>query len=163
VQTAKFLWVVLVAVMGVSGTWLAMRLLLARDQGEYCMACKRPVHLVTKTVAIAGGRKEIYCCPMCALSDGKQRHIPVKVVTLTDYDWAHAINADTAFIVRGSDVNPCLQHAPRPFGDDQRPMALAYDRCTPSIIAFAKKADAEQFARAHGGQTMRWVDFAAAQ
>jgi hypothetical protein len=45
---------------------------------------------------------------------------------------------------------------------DKRPADLRYDRCAPSIYAFAQQSEAAQFARAHGGAVMLFAKAAAA-
>jgi nitrous oxide reductase accessory protein NosL len=45
---------------------------------------------------------------------------------------------------------------------DKRAADLRYDRCAPSLIAFAERSDAEQFAREHGGEVMPFSQAAAA-
>jgi hypothetical protein len=45
---------------------------------------------------------------------------------------------------------------------DKRAADLRYDRCAPSLIAFAERGDAVQFAREHGGEVMPFSQAAAA-
>jgi hypothetical protein len=45
---------------------------------------------------------------------------------------------------------------------DKRAADLRYDRCAPSLIAFAARSDAVQFAREHGGEVMPFSQAAAA-
>jgi nitrous oxide reductase accessory protein NosL len=40
--------------------------------------------------------------------------------------------------------------------------AMEYDRCSPSFLAFAGQAAAEDFAREHGGTVLRFEELAAA-
>ena len=37
---------------------------------------------------------------------------------------------------------------------DKRAAQLQYDRCLPGLLAFARKDQAEQFAREHGGDVL---------
>ncbi len=63
-------------------------------------------------------------------------------------------------MVKGSDVNMCM-----PTRDvidaDKRAADVHYDRCAPSILAFAQRSDAADFAREHGGQVLSFKDIAA--
>jgi hypothetical protein len=130
--------------------------------GELCRACQRPVHEPTSTVAMVGGKRATFCCPACAISESRQLGQEVRVISLTDFNSDNEISPESAFLVKGSDVNPCSQHAPTP-ASDKRPMQVAYDRCSPSLLAFASRSAAEEFARAHGGTILLWKDAATSQ
>jgi hypothetical protein len=84
-----------------------------------CRACMRPVHSHMKTVAIVEGKRAVYCCPACALSEHQQSGQLVQVVELTDYLDNSPLKPDGSFVVRNGDVNPCLQHQPA-VGENQR-------------------------------------------
>ena len=127
---------------------------------QSCRACLRPVHSHMKTVAIINGKRAIYCCPACALSAHQQSGQPVQVVELTDYLSNGPLQPDSSLVVRNSDVNPCLQHHPV-VGENSQPLEEHFDRCTPSVLAFSNRTEAQGFAREHGGQVLRFSDFAA--
>ena len=55
---------------------------------EACQACGRAIHANMRTVAFVGNKRELFCCPTCALSEGAQIHEPVRFVQLTDYETA---------------------------------------------------------------------------
>lgn len=128
--------------------------------GEVCRACQRPVHEPTSTVGILDGKRVTFCCPACAISEGKQLGQTVRVTAVTDFDTEEEIAPESAFLVKGSDVNPCSKHAPMPTSD-KRPMQVAYDRCAPSLLAFSSRAAAETFAHDHGGALLTWREAAA--
>jgi hypothetical protein len=46
--------------------------------------------------------------------------------------------------------------------DNKQSADLHYDRCAPSLIAFAHRSDAVEFAREHGGEVMAFSQAAAA-
>jgi NosL len=46
--------------------------------------------------------------------------------------------------------------------EDKRPADLYYDRCAPSLIAFAQRSEARDFAREHGGEVLAFKEAAAA-
>lgn len=125
--------------------------------GELCRACQRPVHEPTSTVGILGGKRVTFCCPMCAISEAKQLGQDVHVTALTDFPSQEEISPDSAILVKGSDVNPCSQHAPA-LSADKRPMQVAFDRCAPSLLAFANRSAAEAFAHDHGGTLLTWKE-----
>ena len=58
---------------------------------------------------------------------------------------------ENAFAVEGSDVVPCVRDH-QMLGPNRQPVPMEYDRCSPSIIAFASEAAAERFVREHGGK-----------
>ena len=131
-------------------------------QERACAACKRPVHQHSRTVAVAQGKEEFYCCPACALSERVQAGTRVQVTALTDHTTGAAIAPDRAWLVRGSDVNMCARTTvdPRP---DKRPMEAHYDRCSPGLVAFSTETAANKFIREHGGHVFRFATLAAAR
>ena len=126
---------------------------------QSCKACTRPVHSHMKTVAIVNGERANYCCPACALSDHQQSEKPVQVVELTDYQTNGPLKPEGSFVVRNSDLNPCVQHHPA-VSENSQPLESHYDRCTPSVLAFQDQKSAAAFANQHGGQVLRFSDFA---
>lgn len=131
------------------------------SQTEQCYACQRAVHAHSRTVAILRGKPRTFCCPACALSEHEQEAKPVRVTELTAYSTGAKLSPNDAFIVKGSDVNMCVQK--RELMDaEKRPADLHYDRCSPSLIAFAKRSEAEQFVREHGGEVLSFTEVASA-
>ena len=53
--------------------------------------------------------------------------------------------------VEGSDVIPCVR-SHEMLNRDGQPVPMEFDRCSPSIIAFANRSVAERFAADHGGK-----------
>jgi hypothetical protein len=147
---SKTILSVLAALILIGGLSYAGVQMYRARQGEECGACRRPMHHGARTVAAVNGKRVAYCCPACAISERQQSGANVEVKVLTDHLTGKELVPDKAFIVRGSDVNPCA-HAgsePRP---DKHPMAAHYDRCSPSMLAFASQETANAFARQHGG------------
>lgn len=126
---------------------------------QSCEACRRPVHSHMKTVGIVDGERTVYCCPACALSDHQQSGKPVQVVELTDYLTDSPLKPANSYVVRNSDVNPCLQHKPA-VGESHQPLESHFDRCAPSVLAFQDQRSANEFAGQHGGQVFRFSQFA---
>jgi hypothetical protein len=133
----------------------------ARSDADQCYACKRPIHAHSRTVAFSGGRSRVFCCPACALSEHQQTGKPIHITQLTSFLTGEALSPDNAYIVRASDVNMCERTMEFVEADKQF-AGLHYDRCAPSLIAFAQRGDAEQFAREHGGAVMPFSQTAAA-
>jgi hypothetical protein len=76
---------------------------------------------------------------------------------LTDYLTGAKIAPEEAYIVRESDVNPCLEHKPA-LSEAKQPLHLHFDRCVPSLLAFADQQQAMSFAREHGGRVLRHLE-----
>jgi hypothetical protein len=156
----KNLVVTLIAMLVLAGLGYSAWRYVAERSGQSCKACARPVHAHMKTVAILDGKRATYCCPACALSEHQQSGKPVQVVELTDYLTNTSLKPETSYVVRNSDMNPCLQHHPA-IGEDSQPLESHFDRCNPSVLAFQDQKTAAAFASEHGGQILKFSDFAA--
>jgi hypothetical protein len=129
---------------------------------EVCETCGRAIQPNMRTVALLGNRREVFCCPTCALSAAVQLHEPVRFVRLTDYETGRALRPAGAFAVEGSDVIPCVRlHAM--LNRDGQPVPVHFDRCSPSILAFASRSVAERFAADHGGRVEAFLQIVARQ
>ena len=128
---------------------------------EECYACSRVVHAHSRTVALVNGRARLFCCPACALSEHEQEGKPVKVTQLTSYLSGATLSPDSAYLVRGSDVNTCATtHEIMTL--DKRPADVHYDRCAPSLLGFAQRSEAVEFVREHGGKVLPFKEVAIA-
>ena len=117
---------------------------------EYCEFSARPVHTQTKAIALVDGEQKIFCCPACALTMRAQTGQDVKLTELTDYETGRPLVPEQAFVVRGSEINMCVtQHMLMEENKQAAPMN--FDRCMPSLVAFARREAAEHFLQVHGG------------
>ena len=160
--------------MNRKGIWLGTALLLAvvlglgyggwkawrSREARICQMCSRPIHIHTRTVGVVGNRRESYCCPACALTAHDQSGGAVKIVELADYETGSPVSPTQAVLVRGSDVNFCAQQH-GPVDTDKQPTAVAFDRCSPSLLAFVNREAAARFAKEHGGEVMSFSELAA--
>ena len=107
---------------------------------------------MTFTIRLASGRQIETCCPRCGLHYLESKHPSVASLAVRDFDSAARLDARRAYYVEGSDATPC-SHGASSAGQDERGCCLkpVYDRCLPSLLAFASLARAERFAREHGG------------
>jgi hypothetical protein len=87
------------------------------------------------------------------LSEHEQEGKPIRIVELTDFPTGRKLSPNDTFLVKGSDVNMCARSHP-PLDPDKRPAEVPYDRCSPSLLAFAQKSEAMEFAREHGGHVV---------
>ena len=152
--------IAIVAILAVTGLGYSAWRYFRERGAESCQACMRPVHAHMKTVALVNDKREIFCCPACALSAHQQSGKPVQVVELTDYLNNTPLKPADSYLVRNSDVNPCLQHHPA-VGENNQPLESHFDRCSPSVLAFQDQRSAAAFASEHGGQVTKYSDFAA--
>lgn len=124
---------------------------LTTSRAPVCQVCSRAIHKDMRTVAIVGTKRDIFCCPTCALSARAQLHQAVRFEQLSDFATGNPLRPADAFAVEGSDVVPCV-HTHEILDQDRQPTPVAFDRCSPSIIAFANRVGAERFAAEHGGR-----------
>jgi hypothetical protein len=132
-----------------------------QERPELCYACQRPIHAHSRTVAVAHGHSRLFCCPACALSEREQEGKPLRVTELTAFSTGAKLSPDEAYVVKGSDVNMCAQTHGL-IDADKRPAAVQYDRCAPSLLAFAQEGEAVRFTREHGGTVLPFREVAAA-
>lgn len=149
----------ILAVLAVAGLF-SFRAVWRASATAVCQACRRPVHEGTRTVARFEGRREVFCCPACALTAHHQSHQPVRVIWLTDFTTDRRLRPDQAWVVTGSDVNLCA-HRHQVLETDKHVAAAHFDRCSPSILAFARREAADAFVREHGGTALRFPELAA--
>lgn len=84
----------------------------------------------------------------------------MRVTELTAFLSGAKLSPGDAYVVKGSDVNMCSQ-AHETIDADKRAADVHYDRCAPSLLAFAQEREAMQFAREHGGTVLPFRDVAA--
>ena len=158
-RACRFAVFAIVAVVALGVGYAAWRGYL-RTQPEQCYACQRPIHAHSRTVALAKGSSRLFCCPACALSEQRQEGKAVRVTELTAFMSGAKLSPNDAYVVRGSDVNMCAQ-AHEMIDADKRPAEIHYDRCAPSLLAFAQEREAIQFSREHGGTVLPFREVAA--
>lgn len=116
-----------------------------------CAACHRAIHGETHVVAhLEDGTTADVCCPRCALRFQKERD-DVSSVDVTDFGTMERLDARDAFFVEDSKVILC-RHDDRVQEDRSGVQyTLTWDRCMPSLVAFADREDAVAFQRESGG------------
>lgn len=135
--------------IGLALVYLGWRMLDPSVQ-DACAACGRPLHAHSQAVATVEGRSQTFCCPACALTEHRQSRQKVRVVELTDYETGRAVEPEETYIVRDSNLNLCMLHHVV-VDDKKEARAVEFDRCSPSMIAFASRQGAARFIRQHGG------------
>ena len=126
----------------------ACSILDSRDR--FCFLCGRPLHAKTYCeIDLRDGQTHQVCCPRCGLhyQASQTEHSASRVA---DYYSEKLIRAEEAFFVENSSFNPCSSH------DSKRDSsgtayALSWDRCMPSLVAFASLEAATRFRQEKGG------------
>ena len=111
-------------------------------------------------VTLESGKTVETCCPRCGLHYLEVNHQQARALEATDFATGHWVDATNAVFVSDSDMHPCAEmNAMR---DAQGCcMMKTYDRCLPSLVAFADKDQATTFQKAHGGQIITFQSISA--
>jgi hypothetical protein len=141
--------VLILAGIAVGGYWV-----LERTKPNICPICARGIHAKAAVVLELDGRQQRVCCASCAVRLGRQTGRPVKLVEVTDYLTERPLRPQDAYYVEGSQIIFCELHEP-PRGPDKQPSDRVFDRCEPSVFAFARREDAQAFTHANGGALLR--------
>lgn len=116
------------------------------------------------TIALEDGGSVKTCCPRCALRYLQEKRPAVASLRVHDFGTAGDLDARKAVYVEGSDVHPCThQVAASPIDERGCCLKTVYDRCEPSLVAFASADEADAFAREHGGFVRTFAALSGAQ
>ncbi len=139
--------------LAVGGSWL-----LWKTRPQTCPICQRSIHAQARAVVHFNGRREPVCCIRCGLTHNRQVGKPGPLVEVTEYLSRRPLKPESAFYVEGTRFSLCDPHDNPLVDQTKHPYARVFDRCEPSTYAFARREDAEAFARENGGLILRWVD-----
>lgn len=132
------------------GAWYALR----GRPPAFCEIDDRPIHANMHTLVRVDGEQLHACCPRCPLTLMSQEHLRVEILGVTDYVSGQQLPADQAYFVEGSRVEVCS--TPRLSREEGiTPYARLFDRCAPSLLAFAREDQARAFLAEHGGSLKR--------
>ena len=152
-STRSHPWAVIL--IGVAAVVVALGAYYLRSRVEeekpaQCEVCHRPIMPGTDFSVSVDGHEVHYCCPRCWVTSLRTQGEKYQRPLATDYVSGKTIPAGQCVYVEGSDVAPCCDpHMTR--GKDNVPAVLCYDRCSPSVIAFASSDEALRFTEEHGG------------
>jgi hypothetical protein len=118
-----------------------------------CEVCKRVLHNETAfRIAGSDGSIRAVCCPRCGLAavilNGGQ------ALDAVDFSTRKRIRAAEAIYLEGSDLMECCTNKAGFRSDAGTYEKMNYDRCMPSLLAFAKREDAEMVRQKHGGHIL---------
>ena len=124
-----------------------------RQEQELCPFSNRQIHSGSRAVVELEGKRLPACCIRCVLTAGRQG-LKVRLVEVSDFLSGEPLSPDAAFYVSGSPVVLCERHEPK-FDAEKQAHEMVFDRCEPSVFAFARREQAEEFARSNGGRVER--------
>lgn len=121
-----------------------------------CDVCKRTIHMETSfRIVRPDGSKQAVCCPRCGLAATIQNG--GQALDAVDFTTKKRIRADGAIYLEGSDIMECCMDTG--FRSDEGAYRkIEYDRCMPSLLAFAQRKDAEAVRQKHGGDILSFED-----
>ena len=121
-----------------------------------CEVCKRVIHTETSfRIARPDGSMRAVCCPRCGLASVIQNG--GRVLDAVDFTTKKRVGAAEAIYLEGSDIMECCTNTG--FRSDEGAyQKMKYDRCMPSLLAFARREDAEVVRQKHGGNILSFVE-----
>jgi len=121
-----------------------------------CEVCKRVIHTETsfKIVRPDGSMKAV-CCPRCGLAAVIQNG--GRVLEAVDFTSKKPIRAAGAIYLEGSDIMECCSDTGFRSNEGAY-QEMDYDRCMPSLLAFARREDAEIVRQTHGGRIISFEE-----
>ena len=123
------------------------------EEPARCEICARAIHPPTAFSVQRNGAEVWACCPRCGLTILPAVPPAQPVATATDFFTGKRFPAASGFYLEGSDLTPCC--SPDVIVDEAKlPCGKCFDRCYPSVIAFARAEDALRFSQDHGGQVV---------
>ena len=127
---------------------------LRSRSNDVCQICQRHISSRARVILEINGKQKDACCARCAITEALQEHRPVRLIRVTDYDTGSPLAPERAWFVDGSRKVLCAHDQPM-FDEAKHAEHLAFDRCSPGAYAFARRQDAEAFARENGGAVLR--------
>jgi hypothetical protein len=143
-------------VLAVAGLSYFAYLKIVPAQPAACQICDRHIPkqtaytLETKTGTVKA------CCPACAMHYALHHPGEVREAWATDFNSGRMIPAKTAYYDGGGDVQYCTAHMPPVERGPQGVSERVYDRCLPTLVAFASRDEAEAYRQKHGGRVVTY-------
>lgn len=133
-----------------AGAWYVLR----ERTPAFCEIDGRPIHGNMLTLATVDGKRLHACCSRCPLTLAHQAHRQIEILEVTDYVSGRRLPAAEAYFVEGSQIEVCS--GPRlNRKEGLAPYVRLFDRCAPSLLAFAREDQARAFTTKYGGTTKR--------
>ncbi len=121
-----------------------------------CEVCKRVIHTETSfRIARPDGSMRAVCCPRCGLAAVIQNG--GRSLDAVDFTTKKRVGAAEAIYLEGSDIMECCTGIG--FRSNEGAYQnVEYDRCMPSLLAFARHEDAEMVRQKHGGNILSFEE-----
>jgi hypothetical protein len=138
--------------------WLSLLLTACTRSPHVCAVCDRAeCKGMAFRVTLEDGKVVETCCPRCALHYLETNHQQARVMEATDFATGRWMDATHAVYVSDSNMHPCTEL--NTLRDPQGCCMLkTYDRCLPSLVAFAANDEASAFQKNHGGQLVAFSE-----
>jgi len=128
-------------------------------QPHTCSLCSRPVHAgMAVSFEIEGHDPAQACCLRCVISYAQATGANVRVFSVTDYVAHDTLGPEDATYLTGSQLTPCSGPPVEVPASRRESLTQQWDRCLPSVIAFAKRQDAEHLRESAGGAILSFAD-----
>jgi len=128
----------------------------ASQHPDLCQMCNRDIPKQTAFRMDTTHGTVMACCPRCAMHHIINHPGLVRHAWATDFHSGRMIPAQSAYYDEGGDVQYCTAHESpverTPMGVQMR----TYDRCLPTLVAFAKQDEAEAYRQQHGGRVVTY-------
>lgn len=154
-----------ILVAGTVGLVLVLALLggawyfVSHSSPKICPFSGREIHPQTRALVSIGGKKYETCCVRCAIIEAQQTGKSLQVLKVADFETKKFIDPDKAWFVESSAVNFCMHMTPAAESSSRESVYLrAFDRCSPSVVAFSSEQHARDFIAQHGGALKRLND-----
>jgi hypothetical protein len=143
----------LVAIVGVSV--LAYRWEASRSP-SVCQVCGRDIPKQTAYRLDTTDGTIKACCPSCAMHFMLHNPGKVRESWASDFSSGRLIRAATAYYDEGGNAQYCTAHHPGVERGPQGVSTRVYDRCLPTLVAFATRDEAETYRKLHGGRILNY-------
>ena len=142
----------------IAGGFFAVVRHVARNAPVLCEVCSRPVHEGMGYHLVVAGASKTACCARCGMHFQLLRPGEVRAAFARDFYSGSEIPAENAFYVEGGNEEYCAHVQPVERKEIQGTAELAYDRCTPPLVAFANETAAEKYRAEHGGRLLAYAE-----
>ncbi|MCG3147717.1 MAG: hypothetical protein PCFJNLEI_01158 [Verrucomicrobiae bacterium] len=136
---------------------LALALAGCSREPRSCAVCQRAeCKGLAFRVTLTTGKTVETCCPRCGLHYLETTQQQARSLQVTDLATGQWLDASQAVFVAGSEVSPCAPSKEAVRDTHGCCAVKGFDRCNPSLIAFASADSARAFQKQHGGELLTW-------
>jgi hypothetical protein len=128
----------------------------APERPALCQVCGRVISKQTAFRMDTSDQTIDACCPACAIHYMLHHPGAVRQALATDFGSGRLIPASSAYYDEGGDVQYCTLHNPPVERGPQGVSVRVYDRCLPTLVAFASRDDADAYRQKHGGRVVTY-------